>query len=118
MNALRWSLAFATALVTIGFVVLLVLADGFRRSFGASENGPLLIGLPLTAMLLFLASLLLPGQRMLLHVAAALALALAGCSVWVLRESVFVGTMGLLYSGLWWVWYWHTAWRQVATPSS
>lgn len=118
MNTLRWLLASATALVTIGFVALLVVADGFRRSFGASENGPWMIGLPLTVMLLLLASLLLPGQRVLLHVAAATALALAGASVWVLRESVFVGTTGLLYSGLWGIWYWHTAWQQSGTPPS
>jgi hypothetical protein len=118
MNALRWLLVASTAIVTIGFVVLLVAADGFRRSFGASENGPLIAGVPLAVMLLFLASLLLPGQRILLHVAAAVALALAGCSVWVLRESVFVGTMGLLYSGLWWTWYWSAAWRSgVMQPS-
>ncbi len=118
MNALRWLLVASTALVTIGFVVLLVVADGFRRSFGASENGPLVVGLPLAMMLLFLASLLLPGQRMLLHVAAAGALVLAGCSVWVLRESAFMGVMGLLYSGLWWTWYWQAAWRQGAVQPS
>jgi hypothetical protein len=118
MNALRWFLASITALVTIGFVVLLVVADGFRRSFGASENGPLIVVLPLTVMLLLLASLLLPGQRVLLHVAAAVALVLVGCSVWVLGESAFVGSMGLLYSGLWWAWYWHAAWQQGATRSS
>lgn len=118
MNTLRWVLASATALATIGFVALLVVAEGFRRSFGATENGPWTIGLPLAVMLLFLAALLLPGQRVLLHIAAALALALIGCSIWVLRESAFIGTMGLLYAGLWCAWYWHTAWQQAATPSS
>jgi hypothetical protein len=118
MGALRWILASATAMVAMGFVALLVVADGFRRSFGASENGPFTVVLPVTGMLVFLASLLWPGQRMLLHVAAAMALALAACSVWILRESVFVGVMGLLYSGLWGAWYWHAAWMRAAAPSS
>ena len=109
MNALRWSLAFVTAAAMIGYAVLLVAADGFRRSFGASENGPLVAGLPLAVMLLFLASLALPEQRALLHATAAVALVVAGCSIWVLQESAFVGITGLLYCGLWLAWYWPAA---------
>jgi hypothetical protein len=112
MNSLRWTLATATALLTISFVALLILADGFRNSFGASENEPWIAGLPLAVMFIFLASLLLPKLRALLHVTATTALALTGCSLWVLQESIFVGTMGLLYAGLWGSWYWHTVWQQ------
>ena len=72
------------------------------------------MGVPLAVMAVFLASLLLPGQRALLHVAAAVALGLAACSVWIMRESVFLGVMGLLYAGLWSAWYWHTAWTRAA----
>jgi multisubunit Na+/H+ antiporter MnhG subunit len=71
MSALRWILASATALVMVGFIALLGFADSFRRSFGASENGPLVALLPVTAILVFLAGLIFPGQRALLHVAAA-----------------------------------------------
>jgi len=118
MNILRWMLAAGTALVAAGFVALLVMADSFRRSFGASDNGPLVMAVPLAVMAVFLASLLLPGQRVLLHVAAAVALGLAACSVWIMRESVFLGVMGLLYAGLWSAWYWHTAWTRAAAPPS
>ena len=118
MQILRWILVSSTALVAAGFLGLLAVADGFRRSFGASENGPWTVVVPLTVMLLFLAALLVPGQRMLLHVAAVVAVVLAAASVWTLRESVFIGLMGLLYSAAWWVWYWSTAWRQPGAPSS
>jgi cytochrome c-type biogenesis protein CcmH/NrfG len=99
-------------------VALLVLADGFRRSFGASENGPLVAVVPLTVIIVLFAALLLPGQRVLLHAAAAMAVVLAAGSVWILRETVFMGAIGLLYSGLWLAWYWHTAWARAAAPSS
>jgi hypothetical protein len=117
MSALRWILASATVLVMVGFIALLGFADSFRRSFGASENGPLLALLPVTAILVFLAGLIFPRQRALLHVAATLALALVVCAVWVLQESVFVGVTGLLYSALYLVWYWHAAWTR-ATAST
>jgi len=115
MNALRWILASAATLVMIWFIALLVQADSFRRSFGASKNGPLVALLPMTAMLVFLAGLIFPGQRVLLHIAAATALALVGCAVWVLRESTFLGITGLLYSALYLVWYWQVAWARTAT---
>ena len=118
VEVLRWALATVTALVAVSFVALLVFADGFRRSFGASANGPLTIGVPLAVMLVVLASLLWPGQRMLLHVTAAVVLGLAACSVWVLGESAFLGTAGLLFSGLWSLWYWNAAWASPATLSS
>lgn len=111
MNALRWLMMIGTAAAMIGFVALLALADGFRRSFGASENGPLVAILPLMTGLLFLGALLWPEQRALQHVAAITALILAGLSIWVLQESGFVGSVGLIYSGLWGLWYWHEVWR-------
>lgn len=118
MNALRWVLAAVTATVTVGFLVLLAWADGFRRSFGASANGPLVAGAPLGAMLVVLASLLLPGSRPLLHVTAAAVLALAASSAWLLREAPFLGGTGLLFSALWSLWYWHAAWAAPGTPAS
>lgn len=106
MNTLRWFLAASTTLAMIGFVVLLIIADGFRRSFGASENGPLVAILPLTVMMLFLGALLWPEQRALRHVAAIMSLILVGLSIWVLQESFFIGFLGLIYSVLWGLWYW------------
>jgi len=55
---------------------------------------------------------------MLLHVTAAVVLALAACTVWVLRESAFLGVRGLLFSGLWLLWYWHSAWASSVPPPS
>jgi hypothetical protein len=107
MNAVRWILATVTAIVATAFVAFVLHANGFRRSFGASDNGPLVMGVPLAVMLVLLTSLLLPGQRILLHAAAVVAVGLAVCSVWMLRESVFLGVMGLAYCGLWSAWYWH-----------
>lgn len=111
MNTLRWLLVVGTASAMIGFIALLIVADGFRRSFGASENGPLVAILPLIAMLLFLGALLWPEQRALRHAAAVMALILVGLSIWVFRESVFVGSLGLIYSGLWGLWYWQEVWQ-------
>lgn len=110
MNALRWILAAVTALVALGFVALLVWAEGFRRSFGASAHGPVVAGAPLAVMAVVLASLLWPEQRALLHVAALVVLAVAALCVWLLRESVFLGTTGLLFGILWAAWYRHAAW--------
>ncbi len=117
MNALRWFLVIATALAAIGFVALLTLADGFRRSFGASENGPWVAVLPILAAGLLLAALLWPEPRALRHAAAVAVLILAACSVWVLRESAFVGSLGLVYSGLWGLWYWRVVWQQAGGPA-
>ena len=111
MNALRWFLAVSTASAMIGFIVLLTLADGFRRSFGASENGPWVAILPLVMALLFLGALVWPEPKALRHVAAITALILAGLSIWVFRESAFVGSLGLIYSGLWGFWYWQAVWQ-------
>ena len=117
MSGLRWTLFAVTAMLAAGFLALLVLADNFRRSFGASRNGPLVAVLPLVVMGIFLASLLFPGQRVLLHAAAVVAVALVAACLWVMRESVFVGFMGLIYAGLWALWYWNTAWaRPPAVP--
>jgi len=55
---------------------------------------------------------------MLLHVTAAVVLALAACSVWVLRESVFLGVCGVLFSGLWLLWYWQSAGANSVPPPS
>ncbi len=116
MNTLRWFLVIATALATIGFLALLTLADGFRRSFGASENGPWMALLPLLAAGLFLAALLWPEPRALRHAAAVVVLILTAGSIWILRESAFIGSVGLLYSGLWGLWYWQAVWQQASGP--
>ena len=109
-------MASVTALVAIVYVGLVLQSNSFRRSFGASENGPLVLGIPLVVMLVLLASLLFPAQRALQHVAVVAALSLAACSVWIIRESIFLGIAGLTYCGLWSAWYWNTAWTRTTAP--
>lgn len=101
MNTLRWFLLVCTALALVGFIALLTIADGFRRSFGASEHGPLLVILPLAVALVFLGALVWPEPKALRHIAAVMALILAGLSLRVFQESAFIGSLGLVYSGLW-----------------
>ena len=112
MQALRWTLGIITALASAGFLALVVFGDGFRRSYGASENGALKVGVSLVVQAALLASIVAPGQRMLLHgVAVVVALLIAGC-LWIYRESAFAGTTGLAYCGMWVGYYWQAVWGQ------
>jgi hypothetical protein len=117
MSFLRWSLLAATVVVGLGFVALAVLGGGFRRSFGASDTHPLVVLLPSLALVLFLTSLLFPGQRPLLHTVAVLDLGLAAASLWLLRETAFGGCLGLGYAGLWFAYYWLAAWSSHPHPT-
>jgi len=111
MTGLRWSLIVVTALLGAGWILLVVWADSFRRSFGASPNAAVTVMLPVVVLGLILASLLLPEVRWLQHLVAAVAAAVAvGCVV-LMVETVFMGTLGLAYVGLWLLHYWHTVWN-------
>lgn len=101
MQALRTLLSIVTVLATIGFCALLFFGDGFRRSFGASENGALKVIVTLVVQGALLASLALPSQRWLLHAVAVIVIALLAASIWVFRQSAFVGITGVGYCGLW-----------------
>lgn len=46
MNTLRWLLAIGIVLAGIGFGAFVLLANNFRRSFGASENNLLIAAIP------------------------------------------------------------------------
>lgn len=63
MTPLRWALALLAALGGVGWLALLGLANGFRRSFGASANGPLVTLLPALAALGLLLFALAPLWR-------------------------------------------------------
>ena len=105
-NGLRWSLFVLTVLVAVGWVALLFFADGFRRSFGASENAVWKWMIPLIVMVAFIFSLASPEQRTLLHAVAILAVLLAvGCG-WLARQSVALGIAGFVYLGLWFGYFW------------
>lgn len=105
-QALRWILGLLAVGVGAGLVALAVIGRSFRSSFGASpvallpQFGPLLL-----LLLLVLASVVWPGNRLLLHLTAA-AVAVAGVGlVFVLRESGFVGSAGLAFCAAWFVFY-------------
>lgn len=52
MNILRWLLAIVIVLAGIGFGAFVLLANNFRRSFGASENNLLIAVIPVVIALL------------------------------------------------------------------
>ena len=105
-NGLRWTLLVLTVLVAVGWVALLIFADGFRRSFGASENAGWKWVIPLIALAALIFSLALPEQRTLLHNVAVLAVLLAAGCGWLARQSVALSLAGFVYLGLWFAYYW------------
>jgi len=108
--ALRWALGLILAGIGGGFFVLTMVASGFRKSFGASEINPLLQILPIAAMLVLLAGLIAPSNRILLHIGAVCAVAIMGYCVWVmLYESAQVVWVGLIYMAGWLYFYWRSA---------
>lgn len=114
MAALRWALIVVTALAGAGWILLAVWADSFRRSFGASPAAAATVVLPAAFLALILAALLLPEVRWLQHLAAVSAASAAVACVIVMGETVFVGSVGLLYIGLWFVCYWQSVWAAPA----
>lgn len=111
MNTLRWILGITTVIITAGFWALICFGDGFRRSFGASENSEWKTGITLVVQIALLASIAFPGEKMVMHICAAVVLALAAGSVWVMRESAFVGVTGLTFCGMWIGYYCQAVWR-------
>lgn len=114
MNILRWILGIVGVLLSGGLLALFVASTGFRRSFGASENNPLLAILPIAALGLLSAALVWPLNRTLLHVGAMAAVALVVFCVWqIISEAATVLWFALIYLALWFVFYGSKVW---ATP--
>jgi hypothetical protein len=111
MNALRWTLGLTTAFLGGGYPFLFLVSNGFRRSFGASANNPLLAILPSTAMMLLLGSIMFPGQKILLHITAVVAVALVGFCIWTLIKEAATTVMwfALFYVAAWFTFYWLAA---------
>ena len=111
MTGLRWTLGLVTAIVTAGLLALISVGSSFRRSFGASDNSPLI---PFGAVLvagLILASLAWPDRRPLLHVVAALMLAMGiGCA-FLARVAPVVATLAFLFAAGWFLFYYRAVWR-------
>jgi len=112
VNALRWILGGLIVLLGGGFIVLNLVAGGFRKSFGASEVNPLITLLPLVAMALLLAGLIFPASKPLLHAGAVAAVALIVFCVWqFIAESATVVWFAIAYLLVWLAFYWCAAWR-------
>ena len=105
MSTLRIILSFMTLLAAAGFCALIVFGDGFRRSFGASENSGWKVAVVVLMQAALLASLAMPKQRILLHVVAVMVVGLLAACFWVFRQSAFVGLTGIGYCGLWFGYY-------------
>lgn len=105
MNTLRWILGSATVLLTLGFWSLLLIGDGFRRSFGASENSGWKVAVAVVIQIALVGSIAFPTHRAMMHASAAVILAVAVSCLWVLRESAFVGTSSLAFCALWTAYY-------------
>ena len=112
LTLVRWFLGLSSALALAGWILLLIVAHDFRRSFGASSVGALRLAALPVVLLLVAVTVAYPTNRALLHVAAIiLGLALIGV-VFILRESQFVGVTGIIYIAAWLLFYWLAAWSQ------
>jgi hypothetical protein len=58
--ALRWVVGSAAAVFGLGWVLLVVAANGFRRSFGASPNGWWVVAVPVIVAALVVATAVRP----------------------------------------------------------
>lgn len=109
MIFIRWILGIVITLLCGGFLFLFMVSNGFRRSFGASENNPLAAILPLIAAAILCGGVVFPTQTILLHAGAVASLGLVGFCVWQLYyEAATVMWYGLFYLALWLFFYWRT----------
>ena len=105
IQALRWALGAIAIVVGIGWLSLALIGNTFRSSFGASGVGLLTRVGPVLMLALVLASVVLPNHRVLLHATAVVVGAACVGLAFVLRESIFVGTVGLAYCAAWFAFY-------------
>lgn len=106
MNTLRWILGIIAVGFAGGFVFLAILSNMFRRSFGASEHGPLFFILPVVGFALLLGSIFFPAVRPLLHLSAVAAGALLVSCLWgIFTHGEISFWVVVAYLGLWFVYY-------------
>lgn len=114
MNTLRWILGSIAVLFGGGFLSLVPLGNAFRKSFGASEHGPLFLGLPVVGILLLFAAVLFPANKLLLHIAAVAALGLIGFCLWqIFADGGTPLWFAVAYLVAWFSYYWLAAWQTV-----
>ncbi|MBC8086705.1 MAG: hypothetical protein H7Z40_05530 [Phycisphaerae bacterium] len=109
MLAYRWLLGIVLAGLGGSFIVLSIVASGFRKSFGASPMNPLVSVLPVVAMLVLLGGLIAPGNRPLRHGGAIAAVGLIGFCGWLMiTEPAPSIIFGFLHLAAWLYFYWRT----------
>lgn len=97
MMAARWLLGGTLVLFGGGFVVLSLIAGGFRRSFGTSELKPQTTILPLVAVGLLRAALIIPGNSAY----STRAPAQRFCFWQIIDESAATCCLGIVYWAAW-----------------
>ena len=112
MNALRWTIGIVTAILALGTVALAVVGGGFRRSFGASDNSAAIIAGVVIFAALVVASVVWPDRRTLMHIVAALMLALCIVLITLVRQTVFIPTVGTTYAVSWLIFYYRMVWER------
>lgn len=96
MQLLRWALALITAMAGLAWIFLAIWADGFRRSFGASENPSLVVFGPIVVAGLLLLIFIWPRPWPLRGLGVLAGGGIIGC-LWLLREAPFLAGFGLVY---------------------
>ena len=105
MDALRWTLAGVTMLAALAWFVFFAWGNSFRSSFGASKNSEGLLFVPLLILGVLIGSLMLPEQKVFLHVVAVGVVLMTLLSLLLLPKFSGAGLIGLSYCGLWLVYY-------------
>lgn len=109
LTVLRWTLGLLLGALGAGFLVLITVANGFRKSFGSTAINPVLVALPFVAAAVLLAALIAPTNRLLLNVAAVTAVGLIGLCIWqLIADSATVMFWAIAYLLLWLYFYWRT----------
>ncbi len=105
MLALRWILGVGTLLLAAAWLAFFAVADGFRRSFGASPKAPLLGAIPLIVAIALLPGLLWPERRALVMIGLVVSALLCVGSLVLSRWTIGTAVACALFSGLWLFYY-------------
>jgi len=105
MDGLRWTLAVITGMAAIAWFLFFAWGNSFRGSFGASKNSEGLLFAPLLILGILVGSLLLPEEKVFLHVVAVGVVLMTLFSLLLLPKFSGAGMIGLSYCSLWLVYY-------------
>ena len=105
MLALRWILGLGTLLLAAAWLAFIVIANGFRRSFGASPSAPLLAAIPLIVAVALLPGVVWPERRTLVMIGLVVSALLCAGSLVLSRWTIGTAVACALFSGLWLFYY-------------